>query len=107
MAKGGRESLRPSYGRPKLTLILRGKKPKKGVPKSLQAAILTLEQNPPERKFFYMFSFSLRGFGSKVKIEAWRLFGTPFLGFFPLEIRVNFGRPYSIRSYPYLRKPSM
>ena len=61
MAKGGRESARPSYGRPKLTLTSREKKITfGGVPKTWQAAILTLERNPPERKFLYMLKISLR-----------------------------------------------
>ena len=52
MAKGGRESARPSYGQPKLTLISRRKKITfGGVPKTWQVTILTIEQNPPERKF--------------------------------------------------------
>ena len=58
MAKGGRESARPSYGRPKLTLISRRKKPKKGVPKSWGVTILTIEQNPLERKFLCTFPVS-------------------------------------------------
>ena len=52
MAKGGRESARPSYGRPKLTLISREKKiTLGGVGKTWEATILTLEQNLPERMF--------------------------------------------------------
>ena len=46
MAKGGKESARPSYGRSKLTLI---QDTLEGVPKSWSATILKLEQNPPER----------------------------------------------------------
>ena len=63
MAKGGRESARPSYGRPKLTLISRGKKNPKKVFQKLGRPILTLEQNPPERKFLtYIKIFSQEDF---------------------------------------------
>ena len=50
MAKGGRESARPSYGRPKLTLISIEKITLGGVTKSWAVTILTLERNPPEKK---------------------------------------------------------
>ena len=71
MAKGGRESARPSYGRPKLTLISRRrKKTKKGVPKSWAVPILTLEQNPPERIFLtYIKIFSQEDFALKSKLR--------------------------------------
>ena len=52
MAKGGRESLRPSYGRPKLTLV--SKKEKKlggGVTKKVTASREISMPNPPERTF--------------------------------------------------------
>ena len=76
MAKGGRESLKPSYGWPKLTLISRGKKTnKKGVPRSLQAAILTLEPNPPERIFLYILKKSSpENFALKSKLRLWYSF---------------------------------
>ena len=70
MAKGGRESLRPSYGRPNLTLISTGKKNKKGVPKSPAVTIMTLEQNPPERKFLtYIKIFSQEDLALKSKLR--------------------------------------
>ena len=48
--KEGRESLRPSYGRSKLTLISREEKNSLGgVTKTWQDAILSLEPNPLER----------------------------------------------------------
>ena len=64
MAKGGRESARPSYGSPKLTLISREKKiALGGVTKSPAVTILTLEQNPPERNFLtYIKIFSQEDF---------------------------------------------
>ena len=70
MAKGDRESARPSYGRPKLTLISREKKiTLGGVAKTWQAAILTLEQNPPERKFLtYIKIFSQEDFALRSKL---------------------------------------
>ena len=70
MAKVGRESARPSYGRPKLTLISRKKKITfGGVPKTWQVTILTLEQNPPERKFLtYINIFSQEDFALFCKI---------------------------------------
>ena len=71
MAKGGRESARPSWSRPKLTLILRGKKIAfDGVAITWQAAILTLEQNPPERKFLtYIKIFSQEDLALKSKLR--------------------------------------
>ena len=69
VAKGGRESLRPSYGLPKLTLISRAKKPKKRVPKSPAVTILTLEQNPPKRNFLtYIKIFSQEDFALRSKL---------------------------------------
>ena len=47
----------------------RRKKPKKGVPKSWAVTILTLEQNPPERKFLtYIKIFSQEDFALKSKL---------------------------------------
>merc|ERR1711923_589890 len=72
---GGRESARPSYDRPKLTLISRGNKTKKGVGKNTTAAILTLEQNPPERKFLtYIKIFSQEDLALKSKLRPWYFF---------------------------------
>ena len=69
-SKGGIESARPSYGRPKLTLISREKKiTLGGVGKSPAVTILTLEQNPPERKFLYMLKiFSQEDFALQSKL---------------------------------------
>ena len=76
MAKGGRESARPSYGRPKLTLIPREKKiTLGGVTKTWPAAILTLEQNPLERKFLCTLKiFSQEDFALKSKLWPWYFF---------------------------------
>ena len=64
MAKGGRESARPSYGRSKLTLISRERNHLLGgVMKSWAATILTLEPNPPERMFeMYIKKFTREDF---------------------------------------------
>ena len=65
MAKGGRESARPSYGRSKLTLISREKK----IPSEV-SAILTLELNPPERMFeMNIKKFSREDFPLKSKLQ--------------------------------------
>ena len=79
MAKGGSESARPSYSRPKLTLNSRRKKITLGsVGKILEATILTLEQNPPKRNFFNIYNnFLSRGFCSNMKIAADQVFQTP------------------------------
>ena len=71
MAKGGRESARPSYGRSKLTLISRERKNSLGsVTKTWPAAILTLEQNPLDRKFLYMLKiFSQEDFALESKLR--------------------------------------
>ena len=69
MAKGGRESLRPSYGRSKLILISIKKSPYAVLRKSWAVTILTLEQNPPERKFLtYIKIFSQEDFALKSKL---------------------------------------
>ena len=69
MAKGGRESARPSYGRSKLTLISREKITLGSVAKSWAVTILTLEQNPPERIFLiYIKKFSREDFALKSKL---------------------------------------
>merc|ERR1712012_461475 len=48
----------------------RKKKPKKGVPKTWEVTILTLEQNPPERKFLtYIKIFSQEDFALKSKLR--------------------------------------
>ena len=66
MAKGGRESARPPefdpyFERKKITLG--------GVGKSPAVTILTLEQNPPERKFLtYIKIFSQEDFALKSKL---------------------------------------
>ena len=77
--KGGwgvcKAELRPSevdpyFERKKITL--------RGVGKSSGVTILTLERNPPERKFLYMLkNFLSGGFCSKVKIVTAGLFATP------------------------------
>ena len=53
MAKGGGEFLKMSYGRPLKVepYFKREKNTLGGAPQSWSATILTLEQNPPERKF--------------------------------------------------------
>ena len=66
MAKGGRNSARQSYGHPKLTLISRKKNHLGAVGKTWEATILTLEQNPSERKFLtYIKIFSPEDFALK------------------------------------------
>merc|ERR1712012_980954 len=57
----------------------RKKKTKKGVPKTWQVTILTLEQNPPERKFLtYIKIFSQEDFALKSKLRPAKfLLSTP------------------------------
>ena len=83
------------YNEPYLFYFKKEKITLGGVGKNLQAAILTLEQNPPETNLINIHKKILSGgFGSKVKIAAGQVFVTPpNLFFFSLEIRVNFGRP--------------
>ena len=56
MARGGRESLRPTYSQPKLTLVLKKKNtPKGGVTGISTAKRKIFERNPPERIFEIVF----------------------------------------------------
>ena len=92
-AKGGRESLRPSYSLLKLTLILREKNTLGGVTKSWAVTILTLEQNPPERIFLMTLKKSSKeDFALESKLRPAK-FLQHLQRVFSLEIRVNFRRP--------------
>ena len=93
MAKGGRESARPSYGRPKLTLISREKNHLRRCSKKPPAAIFTLEPNHPERIFLYIKKSSQEDFALKSKLWPPKFLEHRRRWFFSLEIRVNFGRP--------------
>ena len=95
MAKGGRESARPSYGRPKLTLNSRGEKiPKTVFRKTLrpQFSDFSLEIESAIFRIYQNTADSI----SRLKYEncGRKVFCYTVLGFFFwLKIRVNFGRP--------------
>ena len=78
MAKGGRESARPSYGRPKLTLISREKNHLRRCSKNLAGRNFDFRAKSSWEKIFNIYkNFLSRGFCSKVKIVAYQVFATP------------------------------
>ena len=96
MAKRGRESARPSYGRPKLTLISREKNHLRRCYKKPPGRNFDFRAKSSWEKFFNIYkNFLSGGFRSKVKIVTAQLFATPPL--FLLATRVlpaspNFGQ---------------
>ena len=71
MAKGSRESARPSYGRPKLTLISRGKNKQKSCSKKYHGRNFDFRAKSLGEKVFNIYkNFLSGGFRSKVKIVA-------------------------------------
>ena len=71
MAKGGGESLRPSYGRPKLTLISRGKTNLKQCSKKLAGHNFDSRAKSSWEKNFNIYkNFLSGGFRSTIKIVA-------------------------------------
>ena len=78
MAKGGRESARPSYGRPKLTLISREKNHLRRCYKKLGGHNFDFRAKSSWEKIFNIYkNFLSGGFCSKVKIAAGQAFPTP------------------------------
>ena len=78
MAKGGRESARPSYGRPKLTLILSQKKNLKRCWKKPYGHNFHISALKLNQRYFDIYEISLIQFqGWNLKIVAERFWGTP------------------------------
>ena len=83
MAKGGRESARPSYGRPKWTLISRGKKiPKTVLQKTFRPQFSRLSLAIESAVFWYI--WNIADSMSRLKYEncGRKVLGDTVLGFF-------------------------